>query len=113
MADLCLVPLRAISLFDGFIPSKIFEIMAMGRPILGSLRGEAAAILSRSGSSVVVAPEDDLAIASNIMDLRLSEDRRAVMGQRGRSFVEAGYSREILAKRYLTVMSEAGARVRK
>src|SRR2546428_9418253 len=36
----CLVPLRNIPLFDGFIPSKMFEIMAMGKPIVGSVRGD-------------------------------------------------------------------------
>jgi glycosyltransferase involved in cell wall biosynthesis len=33
-ADACLISLRPVPLFDGFIPSKVFEIMACGRPIL-------------------------------------------------------------------------------
>ena len=31
-ADVCLVPLRAVPLFRSFIPSKMFEILACGRP---------------------------------------------------------------------------------
>src|SRR5207237_3477346 len=33
LADVCLVPLRNIPLFDSFVPSKMFEMMAMARPI--------------------------------------------------------------------------------
>ena len=35
----------------------MFEIMACGRPIAGSVRGEAAAILNESGAAAVVEPE--------------------------------------------------------
>lgn len=54
IGDVSLVPLRDIPIFDTFIPSKMFEIMAMGRPIVGSVRGEAAEILERSGGAMVV-----------------------------------------------------------
>ena len=57
-ADVCLVPLRAVPLFRSFIPSKMFEILACGRPVLASLEGEAAEILAASGAAVVVPPED-------------------------------------------------------
>jgi len=41
MADACFVPLRNVPLFSTFIPSNLFEIMACGRPVIGSLSGEA------------------------------------------------------------------------
>jgi glycosyltransferase involved in cell wall biosynthesis len=105
MADLCLVPLRDIPLFDTFIPSKMFEIMAVGRPILGSVRGEAAEILRRSGAAVVVQPEDDKALAESLLQLKLDVKRRAKMGDAGRSFVALHYSRKLLGERYLEVMT--------
>src|ERR1035441_5628411 len=67
LADVCLVPLRNIPLFDAFIPSKMFEIMAMGKPILGSVRGEARDILTRSGGAIVVAPEDSRAMSDALL----------------------------------------------
>lgn len=107
MADLCLVPLRSIPLFADFIPSKIFEIMAVGRPILASVRGESAEILRRSGAADVVAPEDGAAIAAGIRRLLLDPERRCAMAAAGREFVLREYSRALLAKRYLAVMNEA------
>jgi glycosyltransferase involved in cell wall biosynthesis len=96
-ADVCLVPLRDIPLFSTFIPSKMFEVMAMGRPIVASVRGESAEILERSGGALVVPPEDDAAIAEAIVKVR---DGKGPDGARGRAFVEASYSRVHLAARY-------------
>jgi glycosyltransferase involved in cell wall biosynthesis len=109
VADLCFVPLRAIPSFGAFIPSKIFEIMAMGRPILASLRGEAAALLARSGAARVVAPEDDEAVARAVAELSLDPDALARMGAAGPEFVTANYSRRQLADRYLDVIERLGA----
>ena len=107
LADVCLVPLRDIPLFDTFIPSKMFEIMAMGRPIVGSVRGEAAGILDRSGGAVVVGPEDSRGIARAVMDLYQDPAGAETMGHRARTFVERHYSRKVLAGRYLDVLAGA------
>lgn len=107
MADVCLVPLRNIPLFDTFIPSKMFEIMAMQRPVIGSVGGEAADILTRSGGAVVVPPEDSGAISEAICLLKADPESCRLMGERGRVFVEKNYSRKILADKYIDVMNEA------
>ncbi|HEX8252895.1 MAG TPA: glycosyltransferase family 4 protein [Thermoanaerobaculia bacterium] len=108
-ADVCVVPLRDIPIFDTFIPSKMFEILAMQTPIVGSLRGEAASILESSGGAVVVPPENDEAIANAIRELARDPSRRAAMGERGREFVIDHYSRSALAARYAAVLREAVA----
>lgn len=107
LADVCLVPLRDIPLFDTFIPSKMFEMMAMAKPIVASLRGEAADILRRSGGAIVVEPEDSDAVAQAVLRLYHQREEAREMGQRGRRFVVEHYSRASLAARYLNVMSEA------
>ena len=108
LADVCLVPLKDIPLFETFIPSKMFEMMSMARPIVGSLRGEAADILRRSGGALVVEPENSHELTQAILRLyRQEEEGRREMGQRGRDFVTAHYSRQALAASYLDVMKEA------
>lgn len=109
LGDLCLVPLRDVPLFDTFIPSKMFEIMSAGRPVLGSVRGEAARILERSGAARVVPPEDDAALARAIGELAAQPVELAEMSRRGRAYVEAHYSRRELARRYLEVLDAARA----
>jgi len=109
MADLCLVPLRDIALFETFIPSKMFEIMAMGRPILASLKGEAAAILNASGGAMVVGPEDTSRIVDGIMLLCDQPDYRRRLGENGRLYVQSHFGRDLLAQRYLAMIEQVVA----
>lgn len=112
MADACLVPLRNIPLFDTFVPSKMFEIMAMGRPIVAGLRGEAAEILRRSEGAIITDPEDSEGIARAILLLREKRDHARALGERGRRFVERHYSRQVMAAGYAGILQEAVDRYR-
>jgi glycosyltransferase involved in cell wall biosynthesis len=103
-ADVCVVPLRDVPLFETFVPSKLFEMLAAGRPIIGAVRGEARAILERSGGAVVVEPEDGLAIAAEAARLRGDPALRKRLGERGRAFAEQHYDRDKLAERYLALL---------
>ena len=103
-ADVCLVPLRAVPLFRSFIPSKTFEILACGRPILASLEGEAAEILRASGAAVVVPPEDVDALAAALRLLLDQPALRAELAQHGRPYVAERFDRRRLASRYLEVL---------
>lgn len=104
LADICLVPLRDVELFQTFIPSKMFEIMAMGKPIVASLSGEAASIMRSSGGALMAEPENAGEIINAIKALYRDPQRRLELGQNGRKFVEARYSRESLAEKYISVM---------
>ncbi len=109
MADACLVPLRDIPLFETFIPSKMFEIMAMACPIIASVRGESASILERSGGAIVVPPEDPPALAAAIRRLANDPTAGRNMGAAARRFVIDNYSRRALAAAYVRVLDDAMA----
>jgi len=112
-ADVCLVPLRAVPLFRAFIPSKMFEILACGRPVLASLEGESAEILKDSGAALIVPPEDVDAIAAAVKRLASDPALRARLAESGRPYVAAHFDREALAERYLAILERviaAGAR---
>lgn len=104
-ADVVLVPLRNIPLFETFIPSKMFEIMACARPIIGSVRGESRAILERSRGAILVDPEDAAGIAAAVGTLRGDPALAEQLGANGRGFVEEHYDRRLLAGRYLQLLS--------
>lgn len=110
-ADVVLVPLRNVPLFETFIPSKMFEIMAAGRPIVGSIRGEARRILSESGGALLVDPEDSVGIAEAIKRLAGDPTLRELLGSSGRRFVAEHYDREALARTYLATLTEVVAGV--
>lgn len=103
-ADVCLVPLRDVPLFSAFVPSKLFEVLAAGRPIVGAVRGEARTILERSAGAVLVDPERGDQIADAVDRLRADPDLRSRLGAQGRAFAVASCDRDALARRYLDVL---------
>jgi hypothetical protein len=104
LSDICLVPLRNIPLFKNFIPSKMFEIMAMRRAIVGSVSGESAEILKDSQGAIVVEPEDSGAMANAILELYHQVDRRDKLGINALDYVHRNYSRQRLANHYLDIL---------
>ena len=113
MADVCLVPLRDLPLFETVIPSKMFEIWAMERPLVLGVRGEAAEIVTASGAGVVVPPEDAAALAQAVCDLVADPARARAMGRAGRAFVAARYDRRALADRYVSLLRDVARRGRR
>jgi glycosyltransferase involved in cell wall biosynthesis len=105
-SDVCLVPLRDVPLFGAFVPSKLFEVLAAGRPIVGAVRGEAREILERSGGALLVEPEDARGIADAVERLRVDPSLRESLGRRGRAYAEQHFDRDALATRYLDVLRE-------
>lgn len=72
LCDVSLVHLKDSEAFKEVIPSKIFEAMGMGKPILfAGPEGEASGIIAHDGAGMIVAPEDSdlLAQAANTMAL--------------------------------------------
>lgn len=106
-ADICLVPLRDVPLFTTFIPSKMFEYLAAGKAVIGSVAGEAAQILREAGAAVVP-PEDAVALAEMVRELAASPARRAEMGRAGRAHVTQFYDRAALAREYRKILEAAG-----
>lgn len=105
-SDICLIPLKNIGLFKTFIPSKMFEIMACGVPIVASLEGEAADILNKSKAAEVVEPDNHYEIKQAIIKIKNDKVLYERLKENGPSFVEANYSRKKLAKEYLDIISE-------
>ncbi len=104
-SDVCIVPLADIPSFRDTIPSKIFEIMGSGRPLIGALAGEGAELIERSGAGLVVPPENPNVLADAVTRMAgMTAPARDQMGRNGRHFVEKHFDRSILARRYLEIL---------
>lgn len=96
-ADLCLVPMRKLPLFEGRLPLKMFEIMACARPFILGVEGEARKLaVEEAGAAIYAEPENVDALVESILYLYEHPGEREVLGQRGREFVAATYSRDQL-----------------
>jgi glycosyltransferase involved in cell wall biosynthesis len=85
-SDALLVTLSAHPTFRQFVPSKLIDFMAVGRPVILAAAGESAALVERAGSGVVVPPENPGALADAVRWLRDHPDEAAAMGRSGREF---------------------------
>lgn len=105
-ADVVLVPLRRLDLFQGALPSKMFDAWACGRPVILSIDGEARQVLEQAGAGVYVEPEDSEQMAQAVLQLRGDPDCLHCFGQRARRFVEQHFSRQQLATRLEALLHE-------
>lgn len=107
LCDLALIPLRDTPVFESVIPSKIFECMAMGIPVLMSLpEGEATEILRESGAGVCVPPEDPAAMAEAIETLKDDSAKRVALRDSGLEAAPS-YSRDQQASKMLAALERA------
>ncbi len=96
-ADACLIHLRKLPLFQGALPSKVYEVMACARPILLGVDGEARRLAeTEAGAAIYFEPENPTALVSAIFFLRDHPDQAELLGQQGRRFVEARFDRSQL-----------------
>ncbi len=105
-SDLCLVPLRTAGLFTKNIPSKIYEVMACGKPIVIGTHGESRRLVEEAGAGIGVEPDDDAALARAILDLSQDHERIEQMGVRGRVYAEKHCRRSDIADRYITRINQ-------
>ncbi|WP_425362443.1 glycosyltransferase family 4 protein [Arthrobacter citreus] len=98
-ADTCVVSLRDDwKSFETTVPSKTYEVLAVGRHVTGIVLGEARDIIEASGAGTVV-PSDAASIAA--MWLQLHQDRSLLLtGTSGRDWVEATVNIDALAADY-------------
>lgn len=107
LCDVALVHLRDTPLFETVIPSKMFEAMGMGVPILIACpEGEATGIVHDTGSGVVVAPEDPTALAGAVARLADDSDHLNELGLTGLRSAPR-YSRDRLASQMLEHLHDA------
>lgn len=104
-SDLSVVPLKRLPIFRKVLPSKLFELMGAGCPIVCSVEGEAARLVEKSGAGVCIEPENVDALVDAIRALRADSERRDRMRRAGQRFVRAGYLRSTLAAGYLESLS--------
>ncbi len=103
-SDACLVHLRNTELFETVIPSKIFEMMAMGKPIIMGVRGEALRIVEESGAGVAMEPESAESLMAAIEVIQKSGQFGASSNLRVRQYLKDHFSRDALAAKMLGVI---------
>jgi len=90
------------------VPSKLYPILAAGRPILvvAPADCDAARIVAESGCGLVASPDDPNAVAAAILELRGNPARLSSMAVRAREAAER-YARAKELQKFLRVMEDS------
>jgi len=99
--DLHLVPLMA-GTARTTIPSKIYTIMASGRPALVSvdLDSELVSIVETANCGITTPPDDADALEAGILKAYTERKTFEQYGENGRRYIEQHYSRKAIGARY-------------
>lgn len=100
-ADVCLVGLRKRMAYT-HVPSKIYTIMASGKPALVCAEddSEIARIVSETGGGIIIPPEDPASLANAVLKLKNNKSYADKLGMRGRSYIVEHYSRGAVIKKH-------------
>lgn len=103
-ADILLVPLGMD--IPGAVPSKLYEAMASGRPVLLVANGEAASIVRDNRAGIVVGPGDIDGLVRALRTLRDHPELRAELGANGRRAAELHFDRSEIARRFIAMLEK-------
>jgi len=105
-SDASLVPLGGAPELTKFVPSKLFDCCAVGRPVIVSAAGEPTRLASEAEAALCIPPEDPAALADAVRRLREDGALRERLSQRGREFA-ARNRREDGIERFERVLAAA------
>ncbi|WP_242335593.1 glycosyltransferase family 4 protein [Anaeromyxobacter sp. SG66] len=89
----------------GISPNKLMDYMMSGRPVIHAVEA-ANDLVAEAGCGLSVEPEDPSAIAAAVRQLASeSPATRAEMGRRGRDYVLAHHTYDVLSRRFLNAVA--------
>ncbi len=105
-----LVSLTDEKIFSYTIPAKVQACLAAARPIVASINGEAAKVISDSGAGLTCRAEDPDALAQSIAELRAKSDKeRAAMGRAGYQYFLDNFEMDNQARNLVDLLEKRTA----
>jgi glycosyltransferase involved in cell wall biosynthesis len=102
-----IVPLKKLDLFLGAIPSKIFENLALKKPIVLAVDGEARTLFVEDGKCALYAePENEEEMSKQVLKLYENPKLCEELGENGLKYVRTKFNRDLLAKEFWDFLIE-------
>ncbi len=105
--DASIIPLKRLDLFQGAIPSKIFEVLAMNKPIILGVEGEAKELFIDDGKcGLAFEPENHEELKQSILKLYSDNTLVRQLGENGRKYVLENFDRKKIASDFLSLLEK-------
>lgn len=108
-ADVIVVPLKVQ--LTGAVPSKLYEAMAMGKPVILIAGSEAAQIVKDTNCGIVVRPGDIEGLVAAIRYLKNNPVASRQLGLNGRDAAIQKYDRKNIANHFAGFLTDELAKV--
>ncbi|MGY9038347.1 MAG: glycosyltransferase family 4 protein [Rhodobacterales bacterium] len=105
LLDASIIHLKKSDLFKTVIPSKMFECMAMGIPILHGVEGESAEIIEHYNTGLLFEPENAQALCSALKKLHSDRAMYKQFEQNGLKCAN-DFNRKVLAKNMIHILQD-------
>lgn len=93
-SDALLITMKNDSLLSMTLPGKVQTYLAAGKPIIGSIGGEARLVIHESGAGYVCDPEDATGLSELIMKAKNNQGF-SKLGELGKKYYDDYYSKSI------------------
>lgn len=104
-ASTVLVSLVKNPIMSQTVPSKVQAYLAAGKPIIASLDGEGARVVTEAGAGITCPAEDPQALADAVIRLRdTPTEELEKMSQRGLRYYEKNFEPKLLATRLAKIL---------
>ena len=101
-ADACIIPLRNLDIFKGAIPSKIFDSLSLGIPIILGVDGEAKKLfIEEARAGIFYEPENYQDLAKVLIKVYYENSYIKKLGENGKAFILNNFDREKLNKKLI------------
>lgn len=105
--DVAVIPLKRLDLFRGAIPSKIFENLAMKKPILLGVEGEAKELFVDDGKcGLAFIPEDEVDLKNKVIQLYEHRSELIQFGENGYQYVNENFTRDKIADEFWNFLNQ-------
>lgn len=108
MADAMIITMKKSSMLNMTLPGKIQTYMAAGKPIIGSIDGEANLVIEDSGCGICGEAEDEVALAENVRKFIKMEGKN--LGRNARVYYEAHFEKKEFINRLEYYLHSAATR---
>lgn len=97
--DVCLIPYKNKPTFAKNIPSKMFDYMAAGKPMIINLKGIASDIIEKANAGLLAKPENPQSLADIILNLYKDKPLREKLGLAAKISAENNYNKKNISEK--------------
>nr|WP_275659253.1 glycosyltransferase family 4 protein [Vibrio chagasii] len=106
-ADILLVHLNNNELFEITVPSRTQANMAMGKPIVMGVAGDASDLINKAKAGVSCQPDNPESLANAVMHIcALTELERSSLGEAGKDYYEQHLALKQGVKKFISIFEE-------